>query len=448
MGLQDKLTLGLSVGNKKANLRSRPSYKLHVEAIGFSDILCEVYLPRTMSGEVEFYLYPKKDIPTFPWKFSLKGETKDFQGHTNVIIESETVYLKQDSTTSWGKNIKDRVVACESADIKITKNLKHFQKSNSMVDGFFIITPPEVLQGIRQLIPYSSGQVHSKIIQKFSATIEPAVKLDFDQQFLYEHEKSGGVNSVTELIAKFSVTPETFYKIIDFDEIDDLMLLISFAYRQRCISLGWVANHADKIETFYRQNMAKPCVAAGHGFRDMLIEYHNWMKFLDIAHEKITLMDVKCKEYLRAAINGLLNYKELHVEASYQVLYSGLEALCCLFKLHYKDIAKKTKKDIQSRACDMAKYHNIDLNDLWPIGKTDQKGTLTYIRNQISHCFDREELYKNDLIMAREHLAWIIERLVLSLLGWPVEKSNVSKNFLSSRMACYVDWQKKKKDVT
>ncbi|MCK4629479.1 MAG: hypothetical protein KAT56_10780 [Sedimentisphaerales bacterium] len=433
------------MANKKANLRSEPSYKLHVEANGFSDILCEVYLPRKRSGEVEIYLYPNKDIPQFPWKFSLKGETKDFQGQADAIIESETVYLKNESTRYWGIEIKDRVVACRPDDVKITRNINDSPKSNSMVNGFFIITPPEVLQDIRQLIPYPSGQVQSEIIQEFNAIIEPAVKLDFDQQFLYERDKSGGVNSVTELIAKFSVTQETFNKIIDFNEIDDLMLLLSFAYRQRCVSLGWVASHTNKIETFYRQNMAKPCVSADHGFYDMLIERHLWMEFLDIAHKKITLMDLTCKENLRVAINGLLNYKELHFEASYQVLYSGLEALCNLFKLHYREIAKKTNKDIQARAYAMAKYHKINLDDLWPIGKNDQKETLTYIRNQISHCFDREELHKNDLIMAREHLVWIIERLVLSLLKWPVEKSKVSTDFLSSHMACYVDWHKNKK---
>jgi hypothetical protein len=433
------------VANKKANLQSKPSHKLYVEANGFPDILCEVYLPRKMSGEVEIYLYPNKNIPKFPWKFSLRGETKDFQGCTNRIIESKTVYLKQANTAFWGKDIEDRIVACKPADVKITQNLKNSEKSNSIVDGFFIITPLEVLQGIRQLILYPSGQIQSEIIQEFSATIEPAVKLDFDQQFLYEHENSGGVNSVTELIAKFSVTPETFNKIIDFNEIDDLMLFMSFAYRQRCICLGWVASHADKIETFYRQNMTKPCVSSDHSFLDMLIERHHWMEFLDIAHNKITLIEnVNCKENLRAAINGLLNYKELHLEASYQVLYSGLEALCNLFRLLHKEPAKKSK-DVQSRAYAMAKYYNIDLGDLWPIGKNGQKGTLTYIRTQISHCLDREGLYKNDLIMAREHLVWIIERLALAFLRWPVEKSMVSENFLSSHMACYADWHKKNK---
>jgi len=367
------------VVNEKANLKSKPSYKLYVKANGFSNILCEVYLPRRMSGNIEIYLYPNKDIPNFPWKFSLRGEIRDLKGNLDTVIESGTLYLKNDSTKHWGKDIKDRVVTCEPADIKITKNLSRPSKSADVVNGYFVIDPPQVLSGIKRLILCSSGQVQSQIIQEFSATIEPEVKLDFDQQFLYEHGQFGSVSSIAELIARFSVTPETFSKITGFNEIDDLMLLLSLAYRKRCMSLGWVANHVDKIETFYRQNMTKPDVPVGYCFLEMLIERNYWVEFLDVAYKKMKSMDEKSIGYLRAAVNGLLNYEKLHFEASYQVLYSGLEALCNLFRVSH--IAKSAGKSVQSRACAMARHYNVDLNDLWPIGGKDQKGTLSYIRS-------------------------------------------------------------------
>jgi hypothetical protein len=86
----------------------------------------------------------------------------------------------------------------------------------------------------------------------------------------------------------------------------------------------------------------------------------------------------------------------------------------------------------------MASTYDIDLQDLWPVYEAGNKtNVLSWIRNELVHGRVIPFEKSSALIGAREHLKWILERLILGFLGWPIERSNVSKDFLSKNMACY-----------
>jgi hypothetical protein len=38
---------------------------------------------------------------------------------------------------------------------------------------------------------------------------------------------------------------------------------------------------------------------------------------------------------------------------------------------------------------------------------------------------------------AREHLQWMVERLIVAILGWDISKTKVSKDYLSKNMKVY-----------
>jgi len=88
----------------------------------------------------------------------------------------------------------------------------------------------------------------------------------------------------------------------------------------------------------------------------------------------------------------------------------------------------------------MCSSQKIDVADLWPM--VDAKGGSLYaVRNRIVHgrVFSSDEEWFR-VISAKHHLLWTLERSILCILGWPVEKSRVSAKGLCG-MTLYDSWR-------
>ena len=69
------------------------------------------------------------------------------------------------------------------------------------------------------------------------------------------------------------------------------------------------------------------------------------------------------------------------------------------------------------------------------------KSSLYGVRNRIVHgrVFSSEEEWFR-VISSKFHLLWTLERSILCILGWPVERSRSSKQSLS-QMTLYNTWR-------
>jgi hypothetical protein len=85
--------------------------------------------------------------------------------------------------------------------------------------------------------------------------------------------------------------------------------------------------------------------------------------------------------------------------------------------------------------------YQIDISDLWPV---TGKGSLLELRNRIVHGEVFSQLQAWALSSATQHLQWLLERIVLTILGWPIEQSRVSAQALKF-MCAYVDWKEDRK---
>jgi hypothetical protein len=87
--------------------------------------------------------------------------------------------------------------------------------------------------------------------------------------------------------------------------------------------------------------------------------------------------------------------------------------------------------------------NSVYLEDLWPVAKKTKEISLSEIRNKLVHGDTYfNHLEQKALATAEKHLRWTAERLILSALGWDVSESNVSKDFLYSRVIpCYEEWK-------
>ena len=85
-------------------------------------------------------------------------------------------------------------------------------------------------------------------------------------------------------------------------------------------------------------------------------------------------------------------------------------------------------------------HHALDLDDLWPVLGKPEEWPLTEIRHRLVHGDAFAEKPDDALICARTHLRWTVERMLLSVLGWPVSASRVSADYLSAHAAAHRDW--------
>jgi hypothetical protein len=113
-------------------------------------------------------------------------------------------------------------------------------------------------------------------------------------------------------------------------------------------------------------------------------------------------------------------------------------------KLLYEKIQELSRVSFGTAFKSFCEFYQIDLSDLWPIGGEEVSTSLTKIRNKIIHGgrFEREEY--NAVICALSHLKWTLERCILRVLDWDVERSKVRSLFLNNYID-YNEWKEKMK---
>jgi hypothetical protein len=220
-----------------------------------------------------------------------------------------------------------------------------------------------------------------------------------------------------------------------------------------------------------------------------LVDIAHFTKFIRTAYRRFN--KIEPREYLRQAINCAIPDENLTLESSFVTLYEGLESLVLYFRRREKkqleyvfppnetgqgskwkernqlieDVKQflnqhpllknsKTKRNLlfdnllglnrvsfRTAFEKMCKHYAADLSDLWPITGNAKGWSLSTIRNKLVHGehFNPRQIYA--LIAAKEHLQWMVERLILATLGWDISKSKVSKDYLSRNRRIYQNWK-------
>ncbi len=86
--------------------------------------------------------------------------------------------------------------------------------------------------------------------------------------------------------------------------------------------------------------------------------------------------------------------------------------------------------------------HALDLSDLWPVLGRPEQWPLMEIRHRLVHGDPFRSRPAEALACASQHLHWVVERMLLSVLGWPVSRSGVSpEQLLRDGGSRYTAWQ-------
>lgn len=167
------------------------------------------------------------------------------------------------------------------------------------------------------------------------------------------------------------------------------------------------------------------------------VDITDFPKFIRVAYRSFCRFTEK--EQFSSAIYPLINDADKTTEMSYFGLFSALESALLFADLTFHLFPKGHRNLHERWRLFQAKYA-VDLSDLWPI--IDRTGgiTLAQLRNKVAHGEYLNPAQTLALLYAREHLRWTVERVVLSLLGWPIPLSKVRPGFLGHKHA-YRNWK-------
>jgi len=426
------------------------------------NVRCTFTIPVRLSDPLELRFTPtheQADLLGFPFKFSVSGQIKDSEGKPVFAIHADKVFQKDGGSTQWGPDIFEYFILGEPQDLTVCDlwnppKVDTFQTAK----GSFWLTPNIFLAPHKPLLFDLTGA--TKILRHRCVRFKllNGTKLTFDTHYRsINHEE--GILRVSELVAVFELpskerVPETLTLL------DDLLLLASFAARQRCVCLGWDAADSSGLTRYFRRSMRAPTIRKDHSFNEALILPEDFKKFIRCTYRRFATSPQQ--DLLRRALQGLVFDGESIFEDSFIRLYSAVETLVLLFRHKYahkevlsadrwNGLKKELGKFLKSRNLSpnewklmyeklpelnrvsfttalrklLSKY-SVELSDLWPLASAGPKEiSLSLIRHHLVHGDRMNPEEHHALAIALAHLRWTAERLALATLGWPIERSRV-----------------------
>lgn len=104
----------------------------------------------------------------------------------------------------------------------------------------------------------------------------------------------------------------------------------------------------------------------------------------------------------------------------------------------FRELNRFPLSHVFNRFCE---HHSLDLSDLWPVTGKHAEWPLTEIRHRLVHGDPFLNRPAAAMACAHAHLGWVVERMLLSVLGWPIERSGVGRKSLQQDGGAYVGWQ-------
>lgn len=429
-------------------------------------VRCKIYLPETVTDPIQLQFFPteaqRKNCQLF--EGTVHGEIKDSSGTIQTTIQAQKVYFPTISTTHWGFE-KETLMIGKPINLQITRWF-HGQNSvsYSTTQSIFWLTPSIMLTP-HQIVKQSyTGNVTVETVQRQSFTLRNGLSLNFSNHFRYGKNTRGERRSFPELVAEFEQAaliqnPESVLAG-SLEDLDDFLLIVSFAARQRCICVGWEMNNSDKVIRYYRRDVVIPLIKKDHSFNHTLVDPSNFNEFIATAYPRF--LEFAPKDFLRQVL-WKVTAETNRIEERILTLFSALETMVLWFrqtfrletilcedqweefstelrkwlktspylqdkemrKYVYEKIPELNRVSLASAFNRLCEHYSIDLHDLWPVFGDKEGISLSSLRNKLIHGTPLNPLNGGGLLVAHHHLQWIVERLLLAVFNWPARQSRV-----------------------
>lgn len=472
---------------RKKNLRFNA--ELQFEKITLENVPCEIVFPKAQDKKVvlEAQLKANEFSPSkIPFIFSLRATFSNAQSSL-LKISAETVYNLGVKTSYVTTNQEYSVLRAEPVNLKIQEFIQPSEDQKKSKSFYFWLTQSIQLAPFYSTELHYNGDISVKTYKYKEFEIVEGLKFSFINYYFHYNDPTRKNKRISEsvLAAEFLGFTEQRLGENIFPEIGIFLKLVSFSERRKVVCYGYKGILESEIIDFYRGDISVPEEDFNHSRNEVLVNAKDFEEFI----QKSLSAGKKCsfREHLFDAI-GKVAYREYSsLESEYLSYYSALENLIngyrdahkfhyILEKNNYKIFSKNLKffiknhdlfKDnnqeesrskkrqlIYEKIAELnrisfgtafkafCEFYQVDLHDLWSLGGGEVSTSLTKIRNRLIHGGRFERAEYDAVICAKTHLKWTVERCILRVLDWDIEKSNVRPLFLKHCVG-YNDWEQK-----
>lgn len=448
-----------------------------------TDVPCKIFLPERIQEKPYVILKPPKEDANrimASHKGALHATVRGFDKEKELTIEAPEVYFSGSSTKYWGDSISDSTIPGEPQDLHVIRHLKA-NKNTQCTQILFWISPNQFLTPFISSSSSYTGDLRYERVSNVEFVIKNEVRLVFDKHFRSKTAENGDFVQWSFLVAcaelDFPADDVTTLKKNVLPDVDDFLLIASFAARQRTACLGWTSIDRNSYATFYRGNYVFPDFDSDGSLNNGLIDIQDFERFMQTCYP--AFLGFENKLAIRNALYSAVPPQPRTLETTFLHVFAGLETLVLDFKRRknlefvvpqndwtflrkylQKCIKNSTEPKLETeqrasmyRKLDelnrvslreayelFCKEYSIGLADLWPIfGENDLVG-LVDIRNKLIHGdpFPHDDMF-GPLVVAKEHLIYILERVLTRILKWNVAETKINPDYLRTHMLVIKD---------
>jgi hypothetical protein len=384
-------------------------------------VLCEIYIPDSHRRKVDIVFHPTPNqIPALQFVPAVSVYGRSRLGR--FVVKADEIW-HEGATTGAQDGISFIYSCAGSASTLEITNLRGKSRSDTLTAGVFWLTDCALINTATSILHSYTGNVRATQIVKPKFTLRSGARLFFRKRFTQDRDTG---KKIAQLVAEFRPKSRLSLRLFGAvaEDMDDMLLLVSLAARRRCTCTGWsyFDSHGN-FTRFYRRNLLLP-PEERLNLDDCLIPMRSFMKYLRSAY--VNFGRAPRKELIRNAIFALRS-EGGSVDNQFLRLFAGLESIL----LHVERVnGRSGRSKLHQKLAYFQSIYNVDLTDLWPLLDSSSGTSLAQIRNRSIHGEYLNTASHRALAYAVQNIQWTLERMLLSVLGWSVGNTNVSKSFL------------------
>ncbi|MBC3917683.1 hypothetical protein H8L32_09380 [Undibacterium sp. CY18W] len=454
------------------------------------DVPCKIYLPERIYEKPYLVLKPdtRNGEKIFHFgKTELKASSPTSNQKPDLVIYAPEVHFSNVVTKHWGHEVSETTLEGEPQNLHV---IQYFQKKSKKQKTKLVlwISPNKTLTPISLPTRSYDGSINYKVIRNFEFMLGNGLKLTFANHYANKIDRNKNLTQWSFLVActelDCAANDANAIRNLLQEQVEDILLIASFASRNRTVWLGWTTYDSKSQSRFYRGNFHFPTIEDEENGRDKIVDNEDFQDFIEKSYSVLSQYENKLT--IRSALQSVVTSKTKTIENAFLSLFAALEALILDFRRKeslefvlqeieweklkghlkssikncpdpvlsdeqrasmYKKLNELNRISLREAFDGFSKQHSINLHDLWPIFQSGSNLGLSDIRNKLIHGDPFPETQIRALMIARQNLQYTVERALFCVLKWDVNKTNLS-HYNVMNDSSIVQWKSAQEDIS
>lgn len=445
---------------------------IKVNDTSINDVECRLYLPTKIYEKPYVLLTLPEKIQyefRYAWEVSVYAMTLSFIGKPELELNISNAYVLCQNSKYIGNKLRTTVLL-EPTSLDLTKHYGDDTEKEKISEIIFNITKNKQLTPAYIEHHIYNGNIEIDKISTIEYLLDSSSKLSFDKRYTFKNEHENLIRNsyLSASYSSLNYFDNNEVSLAILEKIDDILIIASYASRCRTTCPSWDIFTNKIHKRSFRCDLTHPSHEPSDIDNAVIpIEYYS--DFVSFAYGFMN--KATNKESIKHAIYSLTAHNNTSLEQSFFKLFSGLENIILQFRREnnlefildipdWKSLKKELERTIKNTTSpiieknsrvslynklneinrvslkeayeELINKYNIDVSYLWPLFKDKSTFGLADIRNALIHGEIFPHTLIDALIVAKEHLALLIETILLGILGWQKEKSLLNERFLKT----------------